>query len=171
MFGFDYQKQRAFTNKLMVGLCGLAALVAMVPLVSLLVYVIAQGFQDFNFGFFTHLPTGVGMTDGGMANAIVGTLTLMGIASAVGLPIGIFAGIYLAEFGKKSKFAWTVRFVADVLSGVPSIVTGIVAYTLIVKPSGHFSALAGGCALGFMMIPIVTRTTEELVKLIPHSLR
>ena len=121
--------------------------------------------------FLIHLPTPVGVPGGGMANAIVGTLTLMLIASLVGLPIGIFAGIYLAEFGKKGKFAWCVRFVSDVLSGVPSIVTGIVAYTLIVKPMGHFSAIAGGVALGFMMIPIVTRTTEELVKMIPHSLR
>ena len=158
-------------NRLMVGLCGLAAVVAVIPLLSLLVYVVSQGFQDLRPGFFIHLPTPVGIPDGGMANAIVGTLTLMAIASLVGLPVGIFAGIYLAEFGKKSRFAWLVRFVSDVLSGVPSIVTGIVAYTLIVKPMGNFSAIAGGVALGFMMIPIVTRTTEELVKLVPHSLR
>jgi phosphate transport system permease protein len=171
MFNIDYQTRRSFTNKMMVFLCGLSAVLAFIPLVSLLVYVISQGLKDFNFTFFTHLPTAVGMPNGGMANAIVGTLQLIVISSLVGLPVGIFAGVYLAEFGKKSKFAWFVRFVADVLSGVPSIVTGIVAYTLIVKPMGHFSAIAGGVALGFMMIPIVTRTTEELVKLVPHSLR
>ncbi len=171
MFAINYQTRRSFTNKLMVFLCGLAAVIAFVPLVSLLVYVVSQGYQQFKPAFFFNLPQAVGVPGGGMANAILGTLTLILIASVVGLPIGIFAGVYLAEFGKKSKFAWLVRFVADVLSGVPSIVTGIVAYTVIVKPMGNFSALAGGCALGFMMIPIVTRTTEELVKLIPHSLR
>lgn len=167
----DFQKRRYLVDKLMVGLCGLATLLAIVPLLSLLGYVLTRGFQQFRPGFFIHLPTPVGVPGGGMANAIVGTLTLMAIASLVGLPIGIFAGVYLAEFGKKGRFAWCVRFVADVLSGVPSIVTGIVAYTLIVKPMGHFSAFAGGVALGFMMVPIVTRTTEELVKLVPHSLR
>ena len=106
-----------------------------------------------------------------MGNAIVGTLTLIFMASVVGLPIGIFAGVYLAEYGKKNQFAWAVRFTSDVLSGVPSIVTGIVAYTLVVRPMHGFSALAGGIALGFMMIPIVTRTTEELVKMVPHSIR
>lgn len=171
MFAINYQTQRSFTNKLMVFLCGLAAVIAFIPLVSLLVYVVSQGYQQFRPAFFFNLPQPVGVPGGGMANAILGTLTLILIASVVGLPVGVFAGVYLAEFGKKSKFAWLVRFVADVLSGVPSIVTGIVAYTIIVKPMGNFSALAGGCALGFMMIPIVTRTTEELVKLIPHSLR
>ena len=155
----------------MVGLCGLASLVAVIPLLSLLIYVISRGLKQFRPGFFIHLPTPVGVLGGGMGNAILGTITLILIACLVGLPVGIFAGVYLAEFGKKGKFAWLVRFVSDVLSGVPSIVTGIVAYTLIVKPMGNFSALAGGTALGFMMIPIVTRTTEELVKMIPHSLR
>ena len=124
-----------------------------------------------DLGFFIHTPTPVGVPGGGMGNAILGTLTLVAIASCVGLPIGILAGVYLSEFGKKSKFAWMVRFTADVLSGVPSIVTGIVAYALIVKTMHHFSALAGGVALGFMMIPITTRTTEELVKMVPHSIR
>jgi phosphate transport system permease protein len=106
-----------------------------------------------------------------MGNAILGTMTLVAIASCVGLPVGVFCGVYLAEFGKSGKFAWLVRFTADILSGVPSIVTGIVAYQLIVTRMGRFSALAGGVALGFMMIPIVTRTTEELVKMVPHSIR
>lgn len=168
---FDYGMRRRFMNKMMMFLCGMAALLAMVPLVSLLGYVLIQGVKRLDWTFLTHLPTPVGVPGGGMGNAIVGTFTLVGIACCVGLPIGLSAGVYLAEYGKKGKFAWTVRFVADVLSGVPSIVTGIVAYALIVKTMGNFSAIAGGVALGFMMIPIVTRTTEELIKMVPHSIR
>jgi phosphate transport system permease protein len=167
----DFQTRRLWIDRTMVFLCGAAAFIAMIPLVSLLLYVLLQGFHRLDFAFFTSLPTPVGVPGGGMGNAILGTLTLILVASVVGLPIGVFAGIYLSEFGKKNQFAWMVRFTSDVLSGVPSIVTGIVAYTLVVKPMHGFSALAGGIALGFMMIPIVTRTTEELVKLVPHSLR
>jgi len=166
-----HQARRHLLDRVMLFLCGAAAFLAMVPLVSLILYVLLQGFKRFDLAFFTHLPTPVGVPGGGMANAIVGTLTIVAIACCVGLPIGIFSGVYLAEFGKKGKFAWTVRFVADVLSGVPSIVTGIVAYALLVKTMGHFSAIAGGVALGFMMIPVVTRTTEELIKMVPHSIR
>jgi phosphate transport system permease protein len=171
MLKFNYQTQRLFTDRLMVGLCGFAAFLAVIPLVSVLLYVLIQGVTAFRPGFFIHLPTPVGVEGGGMANAIVGTITLVFLSSCVGLPVGIFAGIYLAEYGKKGQFAWLVRFTADVLSGVPSIATGIVAYGLLVKTMGHFSAIAGGVALGFMMIPIVTRTTEELVKMVPNSLR
>jgi phosphate transport system permease protein len=167
----DLTARRHFVDRMMLFLCGAASFVAMIPLVSLLLYVLLQGFKRLDWVFLTHLPTPVGVDGGGMANAIVGTITLMIIASLVGLPIGVFAGVYLSEYGKKNTFAWWVRFTADVLSGVPSIVTGIVAYTLIVKTTHHFSALAGGVALGFMMIPIVSRTTEELVKLVPHSIR
>ncbi|HUO56869.1 MAG TPA: phosphate ABC transporter permease PstA [bacterium] len=167
----DYQTYRRLLDRTMVVLCGLAALFAAIPLVSLLAYVLFQGFHRLDWTFLTSLPTPVGVAGGGMANAILGTVTLVLVASCVGLPIGILAGIYLSEYGKKNKFAWSVRFTADVLSGVPSIVTGIVAYTLIVKPMHNFSALAGGVALGFMMIPITTRTTEELVKMVPHSIR
>ncbi len=168
---FDYQSRRKLTDRTMVFLCGAAAFIAMIPLVSLILYVLLQGFKRLDWSFLTHLPAPVGVTGGGMANALLGTLTLMVLASLVGLPIGIMAGIYLSEYGKKNKFAWAVRFTSDVLSGVPSIVTGIVAYTLVVKPMHNFSAIAGGIALGFMMIPIVTRTTEELVKMVPHSIR
>jgi phosphate transport system permease protein len=167
----NFQTYRRWTDRTMVFLCGTAAFLAGIPLVSLLLYVLVQGFRRLDWTFLTSLPTPVGVTGGGMANAILGTITLVIIASCVGLPIGIFAGIYLSEYGKKNRFAWMVRFTADVLSGVPSIVTGIVAYTLIVKPMHNFSALAGGVALGFMMIPITTRTTEELVKMVPHSIR
>ncbi len=166
-----FQTRRFFIDRLMVTLCGLAALLAVIPLVSVLWYVFIQGIKELGPGFFIHLPTPVGVVGGGMANALVGTITIVLISCCVGLPVGIFAGVYLSEYGKKSQFAWLVRFTADVLSGVPSIATGIVAYGLLVKTMGHFSALAGGVALGFMMIPIVCRTTEELVKMVPHSLR
>lgn len=167
----DFQTRRLWIDRGMVFLCGAAAFIAMIPLVSLLLYVLFQGLHRLDFTFFTNLPAPVGVPGGGMGNAILGTLTLIVVASIVGLPVGVMAGIYLSEFGKKNQFAWMVRFTSDVLSGVPSIVTGIVAYTLVVKPMHGFSALAGGVALGFMMIPIVTRTTEELVKMVPHSIR
>src|SRR5579872_3184782 len=117
----DFQTYRRWKDRTMVFLCGTAAFLAGIPLVSLLLYVLLQGFKRLDWTFLTSLPTPVGVTGGGMANAILGTLTLVLIASCVGLPIGIFAGIYLSEFGKKNKFAWMVRFTADVLSGVPSI--------------------------------------------------
>ena len=167
----DFQTRRRMFDRLMVFLCGAAAFLAGIPLVSLLLYVLLQGFKRLDWTFIISLPTPVGVTGGGMGNAILGTLTLVVIASCVGLPVGILAGVYLSEYGKKGNFAWLVRFTADVLSGVPSIVTGIVAYTLIVKSMHNFSAIAGGIALGFMMIPITTRTTEELVKMVPHSIR
>src|SRR5258708_6148542 len=167
----NFQTRRLLIDRAMVFLCGTAAFIAMIPLGCLLFYVLAQGIHRLDLTFFTHLPTPVGVPGGGMGNAILGTLTLIVVASLVGLPVGIMAGIYLSEYGKKNKFAWMVRFTCDVLSGVPSIVTGIVAYALVVRPMHGFSALAGGIALGFMMIPIVTRTTEELVKMVPHSIR
>ncbi len=167
----DFQTRRLWIDRGMVFLCGAAAFIAMIPLVSLVLYVLFQGWHRLDLTFFTNLPAPVGVPGGGMGNAILGTLTLIVVASVVGLPIGVMAGIYLSEFGKKNQFAWMVRFTSDVLSGVPSIVTGIVAYTLVVRPMHGFSALAGGVALGFMMIPIVTRTTEELVKMVPHSIR
>lgn len=167
----DVDFRRSAIDHLMVGLCWLAVAVVAIPLVAVLLYVLVQGVHRFDFAFFTHLPAPVGEPSGGMANAVVGTLELVGIAAVVGLPVGLLSGIYLAEFGKLGKFAWTVRFTADVLSGVPSIVTGIVAYAMVVRPMGHFSAWAGGFALGTMMIPMVTRTTEELVKMVPRSVR
>jgi phosphate transport system permease protein len=145
-------------------------LAAVIPLGFVLYYVIAQGASGINLDFFTQLPKPVGEPGGGMANAIVGSLILVGLASLVGLPIGILGGIYLAEFGT-NRFAWTVRFFADVLSGVPSIVIGIFIWAMVVVPTHTLSALAGGAALGVMMIPTVVRTTEELVRLVPVSLR
>ena len=140
------------------------------PLVLVFYYTIAKGITHLNINFFTKLPTPVDVPGGGMVNAIVGTLILIGIGGAIGIPIGIFAGTYLAEFGK-NKFATVVRFLSDVLSGVPSIVVGIVAWTLVVVPMHNFSALAGGIALAILMIPTITRTTEEMIKLVPDSYR
>ena len=131
---------------------------------------IKQGFSSLNWDFFTKMPKPVGETGGGMANALVGSLILIGIASAIAIPVGMIAGVYLSEYANK-PFASLVRFTADVLNGIPSIVVGIFAYGLAVLPVKHFSALAGGLALGFMMIPIITRTTEELLNLVPSSLR
>ena len=153
-----------------LGACVLAAGVVVLPLVLILGYLIAHGLSGLNLAFFTHMPKPVGETGGGMANAIVGTLTLIGLASLHAIPVGLVSGIYLSEY-PKSRLATAVRFTADVLNGIPSIVIGIFAYALVVLPVKHFSALAGGIALGFMMIPIITRTTEELLNLVPPTLR
>lgn len=154
----------------MIALTCVAAAVAVVPLVVILGYLIKEGAGALSLDFFTHMPRPAGEPGGGMANAIVGTLILVGVASAIGLPIGIGAGLYLAEH-KGTKLAELVRFLADVLNGLPSIVMGIFAWEFLVKPLGHFSALAGGAAIGAMMIPLVTRTTEEMVRTVPQSLR
>jgi len=162
-------RRKQFSN-LIVILCGASVVVALIPLAFVFFYVIKQGFSSLNWDFFTKMPKPVGETGGGMANAIVGTLILIGIASSVAIPVGLIAGVYLAEY-RRARFAELVRFTADVLNGVPSIVIGIFAYSLFVLPVKHFSALAGGIGLGFMMIPIITRTTEELLNLIPSTLR
>jgi phosphate transport system permease protein len=154
----------------MIGLTYLAAIIATLPLVLILVHLVAKGASSLSLDFFTRMPKPVGEAGGGMANAIVGTLLLIGVASAIGLPVGIGAGLYLAEKAG-SPFAKAVRFLSDVLNGLPSIVMGIFAWEFLVRPIGHFSALAGGIALGAMMIPLVTRTTEEMIKLVPTSLR
>jgi len=154
----------------MIGLTYLAAVLATLPLVLILAHLIMKGASSLSLSFFTHMPAPVGESGGGMANAIVGTLVLIGIASAIGLPIGIGAGLYLAE-KKSTPLASTVRFLSDVLNGLPSIVIGIAAWEFLVRPIGHFSALAGGVALGSMMIPLVTRTTEEMLLVVPTSLR
>ena len=154
----------------MMSLTFVAALIAIIPLVFIFYYTIAKGITYLNIDFFIQMPKPVGEEGGGMANAIVGTLILIGVGGIIGIPVGIMSGTYLSEFGK-NKFGATVRFLVDVLSGIPSIVVGVVAYTLVVIPMKHFSALAGGIALGILMIPTITRTTEEMIKLVPHSLR
>jgi phosphate transport system permease protein len=162
--------RRQGTSVLMVALTCAAATLAIVPLIVILAYLLKQGASALSLDFFTNMPRPVGEAGGGMANAIVGTLILIGIASAVGLPVGIGAGLYLAERGG-TRLANLVRFLADVLNGLPSIVMGIFAWQFLVRPFGHFSALAGGVAIGAMMIPLVTRTTEEMVRTVPQSLR
>ena len=154
----------------MVALTYAAAALATLPLIAILAYLLARGLSALNGAFFTRMPQPVGEPGGGMANAIVGTLILIGTSSLLGLPLGVGAGLYLAEH-RGSRLAFVVRFLADVLNGLPSIVMGIFAWELLVRPVGHFSALAGGIALGAMMVPMVTRTTEEMVTLVPGSLR
>lgn len=162
--------RRRATNAVMMGVMYVAALVAVLPLVFILWHLAREGASSISLDFFTKMPKPVGEAGGGMGNAIVGTLLLLGVASAIGLPIGIGAGLYLAE-QRGSRLATTVRFLSDVLNGLPSIVMGIFAWQFLVRPIGHFSAAAGGIALGAMMIPLVTRTTEEMIRLVPTSLR
>jgi phosphate transport system permease protein len=162
--------RRRAVSTLMVGLTYVAAGLAMLPLVLIFGYIVSKGASTLSIDFFTKMPTGDVGPGGGMANAIAGTLILIAIASAIGLPVGIGAGLYLAESGA-TRLATAVRFLADVLNGLPSIVLGIFAWQLLVRPVGHFSALAGGVALGAMMIPLVTRTTEEMVLTVPSALR
>ncbi len=145
-------------------------LLALVPLFSVLYYVVSRGIGGVNLAFFTELPKPVGETGGGMANAIFGTLKLVGLACLFGIPPGVLAGVYLSQFGT-SSFGRVVRFCADVMSGVPSITVGIFVYSLVVLATDQFSATAGGIALAILMLPTVTRSTEELLRLVPESLR
>jgi phosphate transport system permease protein len=162
--------KRARIDRLMRGLCWAGLALMLVPLLSLLYMVVTRGWHRLDLDFFIHLPRPVGIPGGGMSNAVVGSLELVGIASIIGMPIGVLAGIFLAEYGE-NRFAKIVRFYADVLSGVPSIVTGIFAYQLVVRPMHGFSGLAGGFALSLMMIPLIARITEEVVRLVPTGLR
>lgn len=162
--------RRKVTGTIMLGLCGVAAALVVLPLLLILWHLVSEGATSLNLDFFTELPTPVGEAGGGMANAIVGTLELLGIAAATALPISILAGVFLAE-ARGTGFATVVRFLGDVMTGVPSIVVGIFVYAWIVRRTGHFSGLAGGVALGILMIPTVTRTTEEMMRLVPGTLR
>lgn len=160
---------RRAVNSVMTTLTAACAFLGVAILLLILGYIAWRGVSSINIEFLTDTPKPVG-EGGGIGNAILGTLILLALASAVGLPLGVAAGVYLSEFGR-GWFAGVVRFVADTLTGVPSIVTGVFVYTLIVIPARHFSALAGGVALGVIMIPIVARTTEEMLRLVPASLR
>jgi len=153
------------------GLAVLSTLLVVAPLLAIFGYLIYKGASSLNLAFFTQIPKPEGEVGGGMANAIVGSGVLLGLASLIGVPIGIGGGIFLAEFGRGTKLANAVRFTADVLNGVPSIVMGVAVYGLVVSPRIPFSAIAGGVALGIMMIPTVTRTTEEMLLMVPHSVR
>jgi phosphate transport system permease protein len=163
-------RRRRWVSRAFVGLSGASIALALAPLALVLFYVAQHGLSALSWSFFVRMPRPVGEAGGGMANAIVGTLLLIGLAAVVAVPVGVLSGIHLAEYGR-SRFAFAVRFAADVLNGVPSIVVGIFAYGLFVLPFRRFSALAGGFALGVMMIPLVTRTTEELLKLVPVGYR
>ncbi len=159
------------TDHAVTALAILATLVVVAPLVAIFAQVLLKGASSLNLDFFIRTPRPVGEAGGGMANAIVGSAILLGVASLIGIPIGIGGGIYLAEYGRGGKLATAIRFTADVLNGVPSIVMGLAIYSLVVVPQGHFSALSGGVALGIMMIPTVCRTTEEMLLMVPHAIR
>lgn len=154
----------------MVGLSALAVVAALIPVAMILFFVVGKGIGSINWAFFTNMPKPVGETGGGMANAILGSLTMVGLGAVFAVPVGIVSGIYLSEF-HGTRFAAIVRFAADTLNGVPSIVIGVFVYAIFVLPVKHFSALAGSAALGVMMLPIITRNTEELLRLVPVALR
>jgi phosphate transport system permease protein len=161
---------RRGVNNLVTGAAVTAVILVLVPLIAVFGYLVYKGIGSINWAFLTQTPRPPGEAGGGMANAIAGSALILGIGSVVGVPIGIGAGIYLAEFGR-NRLGDLIRFTSDVLNGVPSIIVGIVAYGLVVLSQGHFSALAGGAALAIMMIPTITRTTEEMLLLVPHAVR
>ena len=162
--------RRKVTNFVMFAFTGLCTFIAVSVLFFILGYLLWQGWRSLNWNFFTKLPVPTGETGGGFANAIVGSAKLLFLASLIGIPIGFLGGVYLAEFAG-SATAFVVRYTTDLLNGVPSIVIGIFAYTVIVVPMGHFSTFAGGVALGVMMIPITVRSTEEFIRSVPNALR
>ena len=162
---------RWFVNHLVTGLAILSTVLVIAPLVAILAYLLYMGASSLNLAFFTHIPAPVGEPGGGMANAILGSGIVLLLSSLMGIPVGIAAGVYLAEFGRGKMLATAVRFTADVLNGVPSIVMGIAGYSLIVMHQKHFSAFAGGVALAVMMVPTITRTTEEMLATVPHAIR
>lgn len=162
--------RRRWTDRLMVGVTCLCTVAALVPLFLILLFLARTGLGALNLDFFTHLPGAAGESGGGMANAIAGTLVLVGLAALLGVPVGVLGGTFLAEY-PNSRLAGAVRLIADVMNGVPSIVMGLFAYTILVLPLGHFSAASGGVALGIMLVPTVMRTTEEIVRLVPQSVR
>ena len=161
---------RKTVSHAIVALCGLAVLLALVPLALVLFYVVTQGLTSLNWAFFSHLPAPVGEAGGGMANSIVGSLMVTGMGAVIAIPVGVIAGVYASEY-RGTRLAAATRFAADTLNGVPSIVIGIFAYGIAVLPFQRFSAIAGSVALGIMMLPLVMRTTEELLLLVPPSLR
>jgi len=162
--------RRRWTNRVMAGLTTLSAVVVLAPLFLVLFFLMRTGLGAINLEFFTALPGPAGEPGGGMANAIAGTLILIALAGALGIPLGVLGGVFLAEF-PNARLSHATRFTADVMAGIPSIVMGLFAYILVVLPLRHFSALAGGVALGVMLIPTVVRTTEEIVRLVPQSVR
>ena len=163
-------RKRIITNAVMLSLSGVCTVFIIGILFFILGYLLVHGARSLNWDFFTKLPKPTGETGGGMANAIVGSGKVLLLATCFGVPVGFFAGVYLAEYSGKA-FAFLIRYTVDLLNGVPSIVIGIFAYAMVVKPLRHFSTLAGGIALGIMMIPIAVRTTEEFLRAVPNSMR
>ncbi|HET9950387.1 MAG TPA: phosphate ABC transporter permease PstA [Candidatus Eisenbacteria bacterium] len=161
---------RRVTNVVFIAGCYLAAALVVAPLLFILGHLLGKGLAGLNWEFFTHMPKPVGELGGGVANAIVGTLLIVGMAALLAVPIGVAAGVYLAEYGR-GRFAALVRYTTDVLSGIPSIVVGVAAYGLVVVPMGRFSGLAGSVALAILMLPTIIRSTEEMVRLVPRSYR
>jgi phosphate transport system permease protein len=161
---------RRLKDHLATFLAIVALLLVLLPLAAIFIYLVQRGLGSISWTFLTQTPKPVGVPGGGMANAILGTGVILGIASAIGVPLGIGAGVFLSEYGR-NRFGDAIRFTADVLNGVPSIVIGMVAYSLVVVKQKHFSALAGGVALGIMMVPTITRATEEMLLLVPRSVR
>jgi phosphate transport system permease protein len=161
---------RRIVNRAVMAATGLAALLVLVPLFLILGFLMIKGVGSVNWAFLTHVPKPVGETGGGVGNAIVGTFMILGVASLIGVPWGIAGGVYLSEYGRNT-LGNVIRFTADVLNGVPSIVTGIAVYGLVVVTQKHFSAFAGGIALGIMMIPIIVRATEEMLLMVPQTIR
>ena len=161
---------RYFFNGMMQAVTCLCALLVVVPLCLVFYHVFKSGLGAVNWAFFTQLPKPVGEAGGGMANAVVGTFELLGLASLIGVPVGVLGGIYLSEYGNQ-RLNWAIRFGADVLNGVPSIIWGMVVWALVVVPFKRFSALAGGIVLGMIMIPLIMRTTEEVLRLVPNGYR
>jgi phosphate transport system permease protein len=162
--------RRRVTDHAMSGVAVLTVLLVLAPLIAIFGYLVYRGVGSINWAFLTQTPKPVGEPGGGMANAIIGSVFILGIASIIGVPVGVGAGIYLAEFGR-NRFGAAIRFTSDVLNGVPSIVIGIVGYSIVVLYQKHFSALAGGVALAIMMVPTICRTTEEMLLLVPQALR
>jgi phosphate transport system permease protein len=162
--------RRRITDHVMTGVAMATVIIVLTPLFAIFAYLVYRGVGSINWAFLTQTPRPVGEAGGGMANAIVGSVFILAIASVIGVPLGVGAGIYLAEYAR-NRFGDAIRFTADVLNGVPSIVIGIVAYALVVLTQRHFSALAGGVALAIMMIPTISRTTEEMLLLVPQALR
>lgn len=168
--GVVYALKRRVADTLATAGAVIATVLVIAPLIAIFSYLVVKGIGAINWAFLTKAPVPVGELGGGMGNAIVGSLLILAIATTIGVPLGVGAGVYLAEYGR-GKFATLVRFVADVLNGVPSIVMGIAVYALFVLRQKHFSAMAGGIALGIMMIPTITRAAEEMLLMVPRSVR
>ena len=164
------RRRRAIANRVMLGAATVAAVIATIPLIWIVAYVAVQGLQAISLEFFTSVPTPVGVPGGGIANAIVGSFITVGLGTLLSVPVGLLVGLYAAA-RRDSRSGSAIRFLTDTIAGVPSIVMGIFAYTIIVLPQGHFSAFSGGVVLAFIMLPIIVRSTEEMLHLVPSSLR